>query len=81
MPGILSLMTEKIPCKYCGLKCHPRKIKKHETECRGDQKGPSADKPKALTKGGMIRVCKKCGVETEIFVLDGAKCKGCDSSL
>ncbi len=74
-------MTEKILCRYCGMKYPPRKIKKHEQECKGDQKGASVVRPKAHAIGGMIRVCRKCGAETEVFVLDGAKCKGCDAEL
>jgi DNA-directed RNA polymerase subunit M/transcription elongation factor TFIIS len=75
-------MTDKIPCKYCGSKYHPRKIKKHELECKNDQKDAiTSNKPKAFPKGCMIRICPKCGGETGVFVLDGAKCKDCGADL
>jgi hypothetical protein len=75
-------MIDKIPCKYCGIKYHPRKIKRHEQECRNDQKGGAiTGKPKAFAKVGIIRKCPKCGWQTEVFRLDGAKCKECGADL
>ncbi|MGA2574238.1 MAG: hypothetical protein ABSF36_08610 [Candidatus Methanomethylicaceae archaeon] len=75
-------MTDKIPCRYCGQKFHPRKIKAHEQECKSDQKGGAiASKPKTPTRGGIIKKCLKCGGENEVFKLDGAKCKECGADL
>jgi DNA-directed RNA polymerase subunit RPC12/RpoP len=75
-------MTDKIACKYCGMKYHPRKIKKHELECSKDQKGSAVTgKPKAFAGVGIIRKCQKCGVQTEVLRLDGAKCKECGADL
>ena len=75
-------MTEKIPCRYCGERFHPRKLWRHEQECKKDQKvGDAAEKPAKFPKGCMIRTCAKCGAQTGVFVLDGAKCQGCGSDL
>ena len=75
-------MPKKIPCRYCGTRCHPRKLKQHEQECKKDQKGDAtADKPKTFPKECIIRTCCKCGAQTGFFVLDGAKCKECGADL
>lgn len=75
-------MSEKIQCRYCGEKYLPRKIKKHEQECKNDQKGGIAPaKPKAYGRIGIVLNCKKCGGQTEVFALDGAKCKVCGEGL
>lgn len=71
-------MSEKILCRYCGEKFLPRKIKKHEQECKNDQKGGVATgKKKGLNRIGILLKCQKCGAQTEVFVLDGAKCRAC----
>jgi len=75
-------MINKIPCKYCGIKYHPRKIKRHEQECKNDQKGGAiTGHPKAFAGAGIIRKCPKCGGQTEVLRLDGAKCKECGADL
>ncbi len=75
-------MTEKVLCAYCGGKYHPRKIKKHEEECVNDQKGGAVvGKPKASGRIGINMNCPKCGGQTEVFTLDGAKCKDCGADL
>jgi DnaJ-class molecular chaperone len=74
-------MADKVACKYCGEKYAPGKLMKHVRECKKDQKIGAVAIPPKFPKWCIVKTCPKCGAQSGIIKLDGAKCNSCGADL